>query len=445
MSPIVFDLPRIVAHKSRGEQLGEPKRSRRPRVRDGFLGRAGPGNSSAKFWEERKRERKVGRQEEKGRRKKGKKEETRSPEAEREGVTTAALSITIFTTRRNLRDLNILCGGLAQALHNHSRSLGCIIMHEDGTAWVSRARYVCNVCARAAYAGLQAPPERVRAALGLKLIRALGTTWFSPSTRAATTGAVERAWPGFLSNYTSTRHTSPCLPSRGVTPLNQGPLYADFCSASPRRIIGWYFWRWLLQLSARRMDVSLVREVRTENARSERRCWITTNWNNRGCDKYIFPGNAGEKACVISRARGGSPKRENQCPRNVITKLRSRQSGEFRASDRIHAGQLSERRIVVGGYHHPLACRAWKCDDVTLRRKRRLSARIGNWKALSRKAATIEAAGTERGGEGHLHVSLHGSSRSVSLYSASESFVRSWGCLLAAASPPSSEKRTFRA
>lgn len=102
---------------------------------------------SASSGPRRKKARKKGRQAGRKRRERGRDrerggregEEKRSPEAEREGVTTAALSITIFTTRGNLRDLNILCGGLAQALHNHShesrsQSLGCIIMHGDGTA-----------------------------------------------------------------------------------------------------------------------------------------------------------------------------------------------------------------------------------------------------------------------------------------------------------------------
>jgi len=88
---------------------------------------------------EKERERERERERQKLRKSEDEGKEKKSPEAEREGVTTAALSITIFTTRRNLRDLNILCGGLAQALHNHScesrsQSLGCIIMHGDGTA-----------------------------------------------------------------------------------------------------------------------------------------------------------------------------------------------------------------------------------------------------------------------------------------------------------------------
>jgi len=53
--------------------------------------------------EERKRERKVHRGGA-GKKKKNARGKKRSPGAEREGVTTAALSITIFTTRRNLRE-----------------------------------------------------------------------------------------------------------------------------------------------------------------------------------------------------------------------------------------------------------------------------------------------------------------------------------------------------
>lgn len=117
---------------------------------DGFLGRAEL--ESSKFREEGKRGRKSKR-EEKGERKGGRKRrEKRSPEAEREGVTTAALSITIFTTRRNLRDLNILCGGLAQALHNHLREsvpLAVPRLYNYARGWDSVS--VRRVCMRDAH------------------------------------------------------------------------------------------------------------------------------------------------------------------------------------------------------------------------------------------------------------------------------------------------------
>lgn len=163
-------------------------------------------------------------------------------------MTTAALSITIFTTRRNLRDLNILCGGLAQALHNHSResrsqSLGCIIMHRGWDSVSVPAPYVCNVCVHGtrAYAGLELVRKNARGAGIEANTRSRDNVIFTFDSRH-NTGAVDRvARIEVLSNYTSTRHISR-LPDGEIMRLNQGPLYANFCTAVStlllRRIIG---------------------------------------------------------------------------------------------------------------------------------------------------------------------------------------------------------------
>lgn len=169
-----------------------------------------------------------------GRKKKARGEE--EPEAGRggrKGVTTAALSITIFTTRRNLRDLNILCGGLAQALHNHSRASPGLYNYAQGwDSALSRARARAHICCMCTvYAESSNSSEKNgRARPGLKLIHARGQRDFHLRLCHNIAGEREREKRedalirvahqararADLGNYTSTRH-------------------ADFSTATQRR------------------------------------------------------------------------------------------------------------------------------------------------------------------------------------------------------------------
>lgn len=137
--------------------------------------------------------------------------------------------------------MNILCGGLAQALHNHSQSLGCIIMRGDGTA------HECPARVRAHIRALQDPSGRRRAGPGLKLICALGQRDFHLGLRAIIPGAVDRVARASarmhartslglsLSNYTGTRHVTHSTTTSNAGGANQGLLlYMGFFTGSRR-------------------------------------------------------------------------------------------------------------------------------------------------------------------------------------------------------------------
>lgn len=125
--------------------------------------------------------------------------------------------------------------GLAQPLARVPLAVPRLYNYARGWDSVSVPRGA--VCVRARCARMQdLKLPRKECAPGLKLIRALGTTWFSPSTRAATPEPLI-AWRASVFRVITRVHVAfppPPPPPPPTYQLNQGALYAGFLHGGAR-------------------------------------------------------------------------------------------------------------------------------------------------------------------------------------------------------------------